>query len=48
MLWFFVIITVPLAGAAVFYWRWRRMIAAEVAEGAAIEWAHLQKHEPEF
>jgi hypothetical protein len=48
MVWFFVIITVPLVAAAAFYWRWRRMIDAEVAEGAAIEWAHLQKHEPEF
>ncbi len=48
MVWFFVIITVALVGAGAYYWRWRRMIAAEVAEGAAIEWAHLQKHEPEF
>ncbi len=48
MVWFFVIITIPLVGAAVFYWRWRRVIDAEVAEGAAFEWAHLQKHEPEF
>ncbi len=48
MVWFFVIITIPLVAAAVFYWRWRCVIDAEVTEGAAIEWAHLQKTEPEF
>ena len=48
MVWFFVIIAFLLAGAGAAYWRWRRGIDEEVAEGAAIEWAHLQKNEPEF
>jgi len=48
MVWFFVIIAFLLAGAGAAYWRWRRGIDEEVAEGAEIEWAHLQKNEPEF
>lgn len=35
-----------LAGGA--YWRWRKGIDAENAEGAAIEWARYQEREPEF
>ena len=48
MVWFFVIVTVLLAAFSVIYWRWRRNIDAEIAEGAAIEWAQYQKNEPEF
>ncbi len=48
MLGFFLVVFALLALAGGLYWRWRVKIAEEVAEGAAIEWAHLQKHEPEF
>lgn len=48
MLLFFVIVIVLLAICSGLYWRWRRRIRAEIIEGAAIEWAHFQKHEPEF
>lgn len=48
MLLFFVIVVVLLAIAGGLFWRWRQRIQAEITEGAAIEWAHLQKHEPEF
>ena len=48
MVWFFVIVAALLAAISVIYWRWRRNIDAEVAEGAAIEWAQYQKNEPEF
>ena len=48
MLGFFLVVFALLAAAGGLYWRWRRKIAEEVAEGAAFEWAHLQKTEPEF
>lgn len=48
MLGFFLIVLAALALAGGLYWRWRRGVAEEIAEGAEIEWAHLQKHEPEF
>jgi len=48
MLWFFVIITALLAAAGGFYWRWRRTVAEDIAEGAALEWAYYQKNEPKF
>ncbi len=48
MVTFFVFLVTLLAAAAALYWRWRRGIEAEIAEGAAIEWAHFQKQEPEF
>ncbi len=48
MLWFFLIAFAALALAGGIYWRWRRMIDAENAEGAAIEWARFQAREPEF
>ena len=48
MLGFFMIVLAALAGAGALYWFWRRRIAEEVAEGAAYEWAHFQKTEPEF
>lgn len=48
MILFFVIIIVLLGAAGGLYWRWRQRIQAEIAEGAAIEWAHFQKHEPAF
>jgi len=48
MMWFFVSIAVLLGAMGFVYWRWRRQIALEIAEGTAIEWAHLEKNEPEF
>lgn len=48
MAWFFLIVAGLLAALAGLFWHWRRGVEAEIAEGAAIEWAHLQKHEPEF
>ena len=48
MIVFFGIVVVILIAIGGAYWRWRRRIDAEIAEGAAIEWAHFQKHEPEF
>ena len=48
MLLFFVIVGFSLTAISLLYWRWRRNIAREVAEGAAIEWEQLQKTEPEF
>lgn len=45
---FFAIIILALAGVGVFYMRWRKSIDNELAEGAAVDWAHFQKHEPEF
>ena len=45
---FLVIIAVVLALCWGGYFYWRRKIDAEIAEGAEIEWAHFQKHEPEF
>ncbi len=48
MIWFFVIVGGLLAALGLLYWRWRRGVDAQIAEGAAIEWAQLEKHEPEF
>ena len=48
MILFFLIGVIALAAAGGAYWRWRQRIESEIAEGAAIEWAHLQKNEPEF
>lgn len=48
MVGFFVLVLAALAGLGALYWRWRRQIDEEIAEGAGIEWAHYQKHEPEF
>ncbi len=48
MLSFFLVVFVLLALAGGLYWLWLRKIAGEVAEGAAYEWAFMQKHEPEF
>lgn len=48
MLWFFAIVAVLLAAACALYWRWRRRVEADIAEGAAVEWARFQQNEPEF
>jgi len=48
MVWFFLTIAGLLALLGALYWRWHRQIEAEIVEGAAIEWAHFQKNEPEF
>ena len=45
---FFLISVFALAAMSAAYWRWRRRINAEIDEGARIEWAHLQKNEPDF
>ena len=46
--WFFFVVAALLVALGAAYWYWRRQIDAEIAEGAAIEWAHFQKHEPDF
>ncbi|WP_425410670.1 hypothetical protein [Hyphococcus sp.] len=48
MLGFFLTILIVLGLLGALYWRWRRGIEEEIAEGAGIEWEHFQKHEPEF
>lgn len=48
MVLFFAAVLIILAALGALYWRWRRGVDAELAEGAAIEWAQFQKHEPEF
>lgn len=48
MLWFFFAVVLCIAVLGALYWRWRKMIAAENAEGAAIEWARFQEQEPDF
>lgn len=48
MLGFFLVVLGILAVLAALYWRWRKKIDEEIAEGAGIEWAHFQKHEPDF
>lgn len=48
MIGFFIIVAVLFALAGGAFWYWRRKIDAEIAEGAAIEWAQFQKNEPEF
>ena len=48
MLSFFLVIAVLFAIAGGLYWRWKQRLEVEIAEGAALEWAHLQKNEPEF
>ncbi|MEZ5894599.1 MAG: hypothetical protein R3C58_15810 [Parvularculaceae bacterium] len=48
MLNFFIAVFVALAVLGGLYWLWRRKIDAEVAEGAAHEWALFQKNEPAF
>ncbi len=48
MLSFLLVVFALLALAGGLYWLWLKKIAGEVAEGAAYEWAFMQKHEPEF
>lgn len=48
MLGFFLIVLLLIAAAAGLYWRWRKKIDEENAEGAAIEWARFQRVEPDF
>jgi hypothetical protein len=48
MLNFLLVVFALLALAGGLYWLWLKKIATEVAEGAAYEWAFMQKHEPEF
>lgn len=48
MVGFFLVVLAILAVLGGLYWRWRKQIEEEIAEGAGIEWAHYQKHEPEF
>ncbi len=45
---FFTVVVLGLAAAGVLYQRWRKRIDDELREGAAVEWAHYQQHEPEF
>ncbi len=48
MAWFFLISISLVAALGGLFWFWRQRVELEIAEGATIEWAHLQKHEPEF
>jgi hypothetical protein len=48
MLGFFLSVFLILGLAGGLYWRWRRKIDEEIAEGAGIEWARYQKNEPDF
>ena len=48
MFWFFTLAAIGLVATAAIYWRWRASIDADLAEGAALEWAHYQRHEPDF
>ncbi len=48
MLGFFLVVFLGLGLAGGLYWRWRKKVAEEVAEGAEIEWGLFQKNEPEF
>lgn len=48
MIVFFALILTALVGAGALYWRWWARIDEEIAEGAALEWAHFQAYEPEF
>ena len=48
MLGFFLIVLALALAAGGLYWRWRKKIGEEIAEGAAIEWARFQRVEPEF
>jgi len=48
MISFFVFIIVVLAAASGAFWRWQKKVKAEIDEGAAFEWAHFQKVEPDF
>ncbi|WDI32949.1 hypothetical protein PUV54_07030 [Hyphococcus flavus] len=48
MLGFFLGVVGLLSVMGALYWRWRKQIDEELAEGASIEWAHFNKHEPEF
>jgi len=45
---FFLIVFVAITCLCFAYWKWRQKIEQEITEGASFEWAHLQKHEPEF
>lgn len=48
MLSFYVTMLLVLLIATGIFWRWRENVRTEIREGAAIEWANLQKNEPEF
>lgn len=48
MLWFFLVVAAALAALGGFYWRWRKRVEEDIAEGAAVEWAYYQNSEPEF
>ncbi|MEM8935040.1 MAG: hypothetical protein AAGC77_01375 [Pseudomonadota bacterium] len=48
MVGFFIIVALLLVALFALYWRWRQRIEAEINEGVEVDWAHFQKHEPEF
>lgn len=48
MLQFFTVVFGVLGVFGAVYWRWRSKVAVEISEGAEIEWAHFQQHEPDF
>lgn len=46
MIWIVAALLVIAGTVGALYWRWRQRVEAEIAEGAEIEWAHLQASEP--
>jgi hypothetical protein len=46
MLWFYLGASISLAALGGLYWRWRKRVRAEIAEGAAVEWARYQQSDP--
>jgi hypothetical protein len=48
MILFLMIAAVLLMAAGLLYWRWRKKVAAEIEEGAGVEWTFLRELEPEF
>ena len=45
---YFLFVFALLGVAGILFWRWRKKIDAELAEGAGIEWDLFQEREPEF
>lgn len=48
MIWFFGVVVVGLAVLAGLYWRWKKRVDAEIAEGADFEWDQLKQADPEL
>lgn len=46
MLLFYIAALAALAALGGLYWRWRKRVKAEIAEGAAVEWSRYQESDP--